>query len=72
MNEERTRKCLRKVENIRGHLGHKTSHGGDQKTFNINCHLVIFYNFSITDIHERFNPSHTIPTPNQNMDSQAS
>jgi hypothetical protein len=41
MNEERTGKCLRQVEHIRGHLwtqifhSSQLSHGGDRKTFEV-------------------------------------
>ena len=41
INEERTRKCLRQVEHIRGHLWHRYSvaviHGGGRKTFEVIC-----------------------------------
>ena len=40
MNEEKTGKCLRQVEHIRGHLQHRYSitdnnYGGDRKTFEV-------------------------------------
>ena len=40
MNEERTGKCLRQVEHIRGHvtqifLNGQRSRGGDRKTFEV-------------------------------------
>jgi hypothetical protein len=40
MNEERTGKCLRQVDHIRGHLtqifhNDQSSHGGDRKTFEV-------------------------------------
>jgi hypothetical protein len=46
MNEERTGKCLRQVEHIRGHLwtqifhSSQLSHGGDRKTFEVMSWLI--------------------------------